>query len=318
MPARLGLQVNNLHSKTSTAALHPEHQAFIEVFLRAGWRVELFDWRDCELSGLVCNQSVNASTWETRLEVPLEEIADVVVIRSMGSVERDRDRLVSYWKALDACFPTRVVNQEQWMVRGSDKRYLIDLQSAGLPVIPTVLASKPDSVADLHAASPWPLSETVVKPVHGECGNSVARGGEVSDDWLQDKRELVQDWLLQPFVPEISQGERSLIFVGGTYSYSVLKSPQEDDFRNNRRWIESISLYSPTDEERRLATLLVESSPEPPHICRVDLVRSENGPLILEFETVNPSLYIGQVDGGPRMQQALSELELLARTLSAA
>lgn len=313
---RLGLQVNGLRSKASLNALHPEHQAFIELFRSADWRVELFDWRDTDPAGLVCGHVVDASSWAERSDVPLESLADIVMFRSLGSVERDRDQLSGYWQSLDKAFAKRVLNQPSWMHRGSDKQYLLDLQADGRPVIPTVLASGLKTVDDVRRVSSWPLAETVMKPVHGECGNSVVRGDELTDDWLEGRRGLVDTWILQRFVPEVSEGERSLLFIGGRYCYAVMKRPRPDDFRNNHRWIGSISLYSPTPAELELATSLVESVPEPPHICRVDLLNSKDGPLILEFETVNPSLYIGQVDGD-KVASALTQLELLARTLTA-
>ncbi len=114
----------------------------------------------------------------------------------------------------------------------ADKRYLLALEEAGVPVVPTRVVGAGD-VETAIQASGW--DDVVVKPtVSGGAHDTlrVRRGDRATHRaWLAElaRRHAL---LIQPFVPEIARtGEWSLMFFGGAYSHAVLKRPRSGDFR---------------------------------------------------------------------------------------
>src|SRR5690606_21398544 len=116
-----------------------------------------------------------------------------------------------------------------------DKRYLQDLEEAGVPLVPTICIGRGEQadVAALARARGW--NEIVVKPTisggayrtYRFCVDDAADYQKEIDDTLADRGVLVQ-----PFLPEIlSDGELSLLFFDGVYSHAVCKRPRPGDYR---------------------------------------------------------------------------------------
>ena len=112
-----------------------------------------------------------------------------------------------------------------------DKRYLLELQDDGLPVVPTRAA---DTVADVRREAER-FGIAVVKPRVGAGG----RGLELVRDpvvWEpEDGRE--GPWIVQPLVESIHHdGEMSVFVIGGRAISQVDKLPSRTDIRVHERY----------------------------------------------------------------------------------
>src|SRR5262249_42901503 len=120
------------------------------------------------------------------------------------------------------------------------KRYLLDLERAGVAVVPTVVldGDPPPSLAAVLADRRWPTA--VVKPLLSASAPDTAL---VTPDSVPsvaraiDERRLRRPLMVQPFLEEIrDRGEWSLIFIDGVFTHAVLKRPGPGDFRVQSRY----------------------------------------------------------------------------------
>jgi len=121
-----------------------------------------------------------------------------------------------------------------------DKRYLHELLLAGFPVLPTEFVPRGDHTADLKevlAARGW--THAVVKPVISNGSHETFRvlATEADDKAVQARFGRIVEGtgaLVQEYVKEIEAegaGEYGFVFMGGSFSHAVRKSPAKGDFR---------------------------------------------------------------------------------------
>ncbi|MFL9603558.1 RimK family alpha-L-glutamate ligase, partial [Aeromonas dhakensis] len=90
------------------------------------------------------------------------------------------------------------------------------------------------------------------------------------------------DLVVQQYLPEITEGEWSLIFFGGQYSHAVRKCPAEGDFRVQTHFGGSARAELPPETIVETAADILRDIPgrEDPLYARVDGVE-RNGTLVL-------------------------------------
>jgi hypothetical protein len=105
--------------------------------------------------------------------------------------------------------------------------------------------------------------------------------------------------MLQPFMPAVSSyGERALVYFGGSYSHAVRKVAFQHLAVAGEAG-EEPALASRA--ERAAADLAIATLDTPWLYARVDVVPDEAGrPLVMEFELVEPSLFLSLHAGAPR------------------
>ena len=110
--------------------------------------------------------------------------------------------------------------------------------------------------------------------------------------------------MAQPYVPSVDHdGEIALVHLGGAFSHSVRKGPilqaPGTIFAEGLFAPEDISPRSaPRAAERAVAEQALAAVPGGPLLyARVDLVEGADGPLVLELELVEPSLFLGRAPG---------------------
>ena len=120
-----------------------------------------------------------------------------------------------------------LVNPADVLRWNSHKGYLAEFTAKGVPTVPTRLVPGPSTdVADQVREVPW--EEIVVKPAI-DGGARHAWRGLRDDPSLSRVAERLTDHgdvVVQPFVPAIVDGERSLVFLGGRFSHAVRKVPK--------------------------------------------------------------------------------------------
>ena len=122
------------------------------------------------------------------------------------------------------------VNSVRTFLEYPDKRYLVE--RSDMPFPKTTLVTTASELGPLLADLP----ETVVlKPVIGCSGKGVVRLPR-DEHAVRAAMEPGGDYLLQPFLPEILEGERSLYFFAKRYRYATIKRPKPGEFRGNEEF----------------------------------------------------------------------------------
>ncbi len=317
MGRRLLVHLNGVsaHLRSPFDGAHVEEIEIVRSFARSGWQCYLADWRDVDPASLVCSVLVNAQTLAPTHAASLNEVVDLIIARSLGSVEAQYDRLVHYFGCLEASFSGAVINDPRAVVYGMDKRYLLDLAAKGQPVVDSCFFPPTVRHCEIPELIPWKVNDAIIKPVSGECGNSVARLCDIDESFLRRKEQKVKGWMVQPYLAGIIDGEISLLVVNGEFIFAVRKTPALGEFRVNERWRPQCELVEPSEAELAVARSALGCWPYPAYLARVDLVTELNTLLIVEVETVNPGFLYGAPPYEGSQLRALEQLERLGCSL---
>ena len=219
--------------------------------------------------------------------LPLAE-ADLIFVYKMEGFYFDLPRFFQMVETF-AANARVVVNHPATIRHNIDKRYLLDLEREGILVPPTHHLD--DSVRERLERG----EKLVLKPISGERGKGVMLLESLAALDMVKGHEA--EYLVQDYIPGVVDGERSLVFLGFEYQYGILKKPSPRnprEFRCNESQGGTAVLYEPTREEMdfALGTLRAyESLGCPVHYSRIDLIESGRGPMLMEAELINPSIF---------------------------
>lgn len=186
----------------------------------------------------------------------------------------------------------KVLNAPEILGWNVDKHYLRDLAEAGIRIVPTQFVPKLTAEAVAQARVDFG-ERLVIKP-------TISAGAKLTAVWdaadVVPGGEALPDGpcLIQPFLPAIqSEGEWSLIFLGGEFSHAVLKTPKEGDFRSQPDYDAHLRLKTPPQEALELARAAIEYVGDGLLYARVDMVRDTQGRFcLMELELIEPDLYL--------------------------
>jgi len=152
----------------------------------------------------------------------------------------------------------------------------------------------------------------VVKPlVSGGAKNTlkVVRGTEVGMEEKIGNLLQEEDFLVQPFIPEIVLvGEYSLIFFNEKLSHAVLKTPASADFRVQHYYGGTIQTIVPSETLLAPAQSLVDRFAKNTLYARVDGVEIDGVFHLMELELIEPYLFLGLSDKAiPNYKAALQK-----------
>ena len=229
----------------------------------------------------------------------------VVIVRSTWDYHTRIDEFLAWVDHVSSV--TRLCNSRAVIRWNTDKRYLADLASVGVPVVPTSFISSPEEMSSFAArSSNW--EDVVVKPTVSAGSNDTARHNSFESaaahmNNLLGRGKVV---MLQPYQKEIDElGETAMVYMAGEFSHAFYKGPiladNSGDTRNSLFVEETIRAHSATSAQRaigdRLMTYMIDSFGEAPLYARVDVVPGVDGPLLLELEVTEPSLYFSTAEG---------------------
>ena len=238
-----------------------------------GWQLETLPW-DASVDWSQYRAVVIRSTWDY-IRAPEQFFA---------ALERI-DRQSNLANALDLV---------RWNLR---KTYLRDLADRGAAVLPTYFGRGFEAGTLGQIRDRLSTDEIVVKPVVGADAAGVRRLSKAVSaedlDWVREHfRE--RDFLAQPFVPAVvEEGEHSLIFFAGKLSHAVLKVPKQGEFRVQEKLGGRTRAISADPEMMTTSRQLLELISPAPLYARIDLVRFEGRPRIMEVELIEPTFYLG-------------------------
>jgi glutathione synthase/RimK-type ligase-like ATP-grasp enzyme len=110
--------------------------------------------------------------------------------------------------------------------------------------------------------------------------------------------------MVQPFLPEIQEGEWSLVFLGGEYSHAVVKRPADGDFRVQHDFGGTVerrepegSLIEDARNVLRAAAKATKTAIGDILYARVDGIVRDGGLLLMELEVIEPVLFFSHAPG---------------------
>jgi glutathione synthase/RimK-type ligase-like ATP-grasp enzyme len=219
---------------------------------------------------------------------------DAVLIRSCWDYYRDYPAFIGLLDTLDAA-AIPVFNASDVIRWNTDKRYLLDLDAAGVEVLPTrVLESgSAEQLTSVAASEGW--THVVVKPTISANGHDTfglplpvdAAVGEALAPVLARGPVLVQ-----PFAREIvDEGEYSLVFIDGVHSHSVLKRPRSGEFRVQFEYGGTVSRYEAPQWMIDQAARALAAAGRRTCYARVDGIVRGGRFVLMELELTEPNLY---------------------------
>jgi glutathione synthase/RimK-type ligase-like ATP-grasp enzyme len=223
---------------------------------------------------------------------PLDwSLFDLVVIRTPWDYFLHLEEFLSWVEDVEQV--TRVLNSSRVLRWNSHKKYLKELSSFGVPTVPTVWVTKNQECADLLNSIEWPI--VVVKPAVS-IGAIGALKGKSQDDLVKQhlEEELKKgDVMIQPFLESVADfGELSLIYFNGVYSHSILKKPQQGDYRVQDAYGGTNAAFEPEIEAQKIGDQVLSYLPDFSLYARVDLVKYQNQWLLMELEAIEPELFL--------------------------
>jgi glutathione synthase/RimK-type ligase-like ATP-grasp enzyme len=222
--------------------------------------------------------------------------ADAVVLRATWGYYRTLEAFRDWTEATAAA--TRLFNPidlVRWNLR---KDYLGKLAAAGIRVPQShVVACEVAAIARVFDDTGW--DRAVVKPASGASGHSVEL---VKRPTLAEQVAGLSDEarasgvVVQEFLPEIAEGELSLVYFDGVFSHAIRKRPPQGEFRSNSRFGPTRTAEMPLREVAAQGAACLRALPEMPLYARVDgVVRADeqSGALIvIEVEVLEPALFM--------------------------
>ena len=216
--------------------------------------------------------------------------ADAIVLRSTWGYYRALNAFRAWTEAMAAA--TRLFNSidlVRWNLR---KDYVAKLAAAGVRVPRSfVVPCEVSAIGRVFEETGW--ARAVVKPASGASGHSVellqraTLAGQVAG--LADEARQA-GVVVQEFLPEIADGELSLVCFDGVFSHAIRKRPPPGEFRSNSRYRPTRTAETPPLQVAQQGAACLATLPELPLYARVDGVVRDGVLIVIEVELLEPAL----------------------------
>ena len=208
------------------------------------------------------------------------------------------DLIEDFYKWLDLLEAKKVkllnpIDVVRW---NSNKKYLQEIEAAGLKIIPSAFINKQENVILKHFFEKFNTNKLIVKPcISGGAKNTFKVTLENVEEVNQKLNQLIQneDLIIQPFLPEILEsGEWSFIFFNSIYSHSLIKQAKPGDFRVQPAHGGTVHPQQPDEELITTAQQYVTFFAKNCLYARVDGTVVNGEFLLMELELIEPFLFL--------------------------
>jgi glutathione synthase/RimK-type ligase-like ATP-grasp enzyme len=225
---------------------------------------------------------------------------------------------------------TSLINPAACLHWNLDKHYLLDLEAAGIHVVPSVIHKRQTGLAWAEVCQAFNSDDLVIKPTVSGAAKDTYRVTRRQNAWhlapshpapieeLWSSLLQHQDIMVQPFLPSVvADGELSLMWLGGTVTHAVKKQAKPGDFRVQDDHGGTVVPHDVSVEEREFAEramhaavkVMDQRSMGEPLYARVDMVRDLSGAwAVSELEMVEPELWFRMCpDAATVLARAIAE-----------
>ena len=177
-----------------------------------------------------------------------------------------------------------------------NKKYLLDLNNKGIRIVDSLILKQGQQTPLKPYFQQFNTSELIIKPlVSGAARNTfkvnVSNLTEVQGEF--DQLILKEGFLIQPFQKNImTQGEISLMIMGGEFTHAVQKTAKAGDFRVQDDFGGTVQPYFASPEEIAFAEQAIAACDPMPLYARVDVIRNNKQQLaLMELELIEPEMF---------------------------
>ena len=125
---------------------------------------------------------------------------------------------------------TLVVNNPRSVRNAPEKVMVLDYRRFMPPTLVTRSADEVRAFMRQHGS-------VVVKPIHGNGGKAIFRVPESGENLSALFEVFNQTWpephMVQPFLPEVAQGDKRIVLIDGEVAGAINRKPGEGEFRSN-------------------------------------------------------------------------------------
>ncbi len=237
---------------------------------------------------------------------------DIILIKSPWDYH-EKISLFYAWLENIKSLGLKMLNPIEIIKWNSNKRYLDDIFKAGLPVIPSLYLNKGTKIlADDTLFKQLNAEKIVVKPCISAGANNTFVLDETTIVHQSDAINLLlsqDEYMVQPFIKEVSDGEWSFIFFNGQYSHCTLKVPKQGDFRVQHHHGGSIFYPDPKSKYIQQAEKYIQEFAKGTLYARVDGILIDDTLFLMEIELIEPYLFLNsEIEKQEKYYQALINL----------
>ena len=191
-------------------------------------------------------------------------------------------------------------NAAELILGNLEKSYLKDLESKGIPIIPTELVDRKENNLQekvRQLLTRYPDAESfIIKPAISAGAFLTSRidrknmGKEVPEKIK--KIQTHSAVLIQPFMTEIlTQGELSMVFLNGQFKYAINKKPATGDFRSQYEHGGHLKEVKTDKTIREQGQKILDLYDQTPLYARIDGIVKEGHFHLMELEINEPDIY---------------------------
>jgi len=220
------------------------------------------------------------------------ETYDVCVVRSTWDSHLHPEAFLAWVRGQAA--RARLFNSARLLEWNFHKRYLLELESAGVPIIPTLLYEKGAGIDARERIADAGWNDVVVKPAISASAYKTRRFENALEDIDAVERYAAdvlneRDVMIQPLKSQVfTSRERSAVYIAGEFSHAARRLPF-GAITPNRAEGEADVPFG--ESERAFCENVLRRLPELPLYARVDYVIDREGPMLMEVELIDPSLF---------------------------
>jgi glutathione synthase/RimK-type ligase-like ATP-grasp enzyme len=201
----------------------------------------------------------------------------------------------------------KIFNPVEILSWNAHKKYLIDLESSGVEIIPSLYfnqGTEMKKIVEELSSKSW--DKYVFKPCIGNGSKGVFLVQTKLGEWNEEELKLIRelstndDFLCQEFQSSIHDGEISLIYFQGNYSHGVMRKPEKNEFRQND--FQVVTKYDDNEKLIQLGKETIEKllkihqqfTQDEILYSRIDLIKKNNSLdeyFVSEVELFEPVLY---------------------------
>jgi hypothetical protein len=255
----------------------PDEAPSLAALRAAGLHAEALAWDDPDADFSAARMTVLRATWN----YPDDPACFLAWVERTSAV-------TELWNPLTAV---------RWNLH---KGYLLELERAGVPVVPTRLVRRGEATALAEILDVQGWSDVVIKPAVSNASRLTLRSRPGTPGTLGSMeageahlRDLAArgDVLIQPYLASVEgYGERSLVWIDGEITHAVRKSPRL--LHQDEAVTGPLPVSAAEAEVARAALAAAAAAGGPLLYARVDLAPGPDGaPRVMELELIEPSLF---------------------------
>lgn len=214
-------------------------------------------------------------------------------LRSAWNYHLNFDAFMDWLNQIDQ-LSCQVWNNTQTLRENITKRYLQTVEKQGIPIMPSEFFTNSDVGLMRSVLKQRGWNKVVIKPAVSASAYQTVTATVDELDEHQARFDLIlktSEILIQPFLTAVQEtGEYSFVFIDNELTHTVLKTPNQGDFRTQSEFDSSSKVVAPTSGQIKQARRALIASCDHALYARIDMIPDGDTLLLSESELIDPEL----------------------------